>query len=181
MPPMLNSSGRKSSFVADLQKVVQQQMAASARDPLTVRVLTSEYAKCGLAGHVATTNRSVEVDGGQLPKETPLWQQVYKREVDLNPGKVAPFVVIPIRLACGYNLESMYPSATTGVANSTSPVVAVVEFVLSPESPKFHVKDHQDEQEKMVTFMQAVALVQHLISPIFTQLLGCIAGKTHHR
>ena len=183
MPPMLNSSGRKSSFVADLQKVVQQQLAASARDPLTVRVLTSEYAKCGLAGHVATTNRSVEVDGGQLPKETPLWQQVYKREVDLNPGKVAPFVVIPIRLACGYNLESMYPSATTSGANSssnsTSPVVAVVEFVLSPESPKFHVKDHQDEQEKMVTFMQAVALVQHLISPIFTQLLGCIAGKTH--
>ena len=160
---MLNASGRKSSFVADLQKVVQQQLAASSRDPLTVRVLTSTSTKCGLAGHVAATNRSVEVDGGQLPKETPLWQQVYKRDVDLNPGKVAPLVVIPIRLACGYNLESMYPSSSSSAGGATSsssspndtpPVVAVVEFVLGPESPKFHVNDHPDEQEKMVTFMQ---------------------------
>ena len=182
MPPMLNPSGRKSSFVADLQKVVLQQLAANNRDPLTVRVLTSSYDKCGLAGHVATTNRSVEIDGGQLPKETPLWQQVYKRDVDLNPGKVAPLVVIPIRLACGYNLESMYDnpdgiSSSGNSPNNTAPVVAVVEFVLGPESPKFHVNDHPDEQEKMVTFMQATALVQHLISPIFTQLLGCIAGS----
>ena len=155
---------------------LQAQKKKEARDPAALKTLSTSYDAGGLAGYVAATNRAVEVDGGPLSKDIPLWRKRHTRSIDLNPGASAPFVAVPVPLARGYGLEAHYPQSATASGRGASSPIAVVELVLGNESPPFYTNDHGDDADHPLTFMQAIALVQHVMSPMLTQLLGCVVG-----
>jgi hypothetical protein len=167
------SGGRKLSMlqvVSDFQAQKKKD-----RDPSSLKTLSATYDTAGLAGYVAVNNKGVEVDGGSLPKDTPLWRQRHTKAIDLDPGPTAPIVIVPIPLARGYGLEPHYPQSV-GAGTRGAPPIAVLQLVLGKEGPPFYTNDHGDEADRPLTFMQATALVQHVLSPMLTQLLACVAG-----